>query len=227
LLVLFPNLISAQSPTIASISPTSGVVGMVVQISGSGFGATQGTSTVALNGTTAVVVNWNDTGIAAVVPSGATSGPFSVMVGGQAANSSSFTITALPSGWTDADVGTVGRSGSASYANGAFTVTGAGSQIYSSADSFHFVYQQLSGDGSIVARVTSVQGMSGWYGAAAVNIRETLSTGAINATVADWPTPGYFEFNYRATTNGSANQSGYLTTTAPYWEKIVRSGNSF
>src|SRR5207245_770035 len=75
------------------------------------------------------------------------------------------TIPTLPSVWTDGDVGTVGLAGSASYANGAFTVAGAGLGTFStSSDGFHFVYQPLSGDGTLVARVVSLQGSSAAQG---------------------------------------------------------------
>jgi hypothetical protein len=58
----------------------------------------------------------------------------------------------LPSVWLDEDIGAVGVAGSASYANGTFNVAGAGQGTFlSTADGFHFVYQPLSGDGSIVA----------------------------------------------------------------------------
>jgi hypothetical protein len=150
----------AQSPTITSISPTSGAVGVPVMISGSNFGAAQGSSTVSLNGTAAVVTSWNATTVVALVPSAATSGTFQVTVSGQSANSTSFTITPLPSGWSDGDVGSVGVAGSASYASGTFTVAGAGSEIGLSADAMNFAYQTMSGDGTIVARVVSTQGVA-------------------------------------------------------------------
>lgn len=218
----------SQAPTITSISSGSGVAGMQVQIVGSGFGASQGTSTVALNGTSAVAASWSSTAIVAIVPSGASSGLFSVTVGGQTAHSSSFTVTALPSGWQDGDVGTVGDAGSASYANGVFSVTGAGSEIYGSSDSFNFAYQQLSGNGSIVARVVNLQSAEGWYAAAGVMIRETLNTGATNATVEDSPDPENFSFDVRTTTGGSAGEIGYVgDMKPPYWVQVVRSGNSF
>lgn len=53
-----------------------------------------------------------------------------------------------------------GVAGSATSANSVFTVSGAGAQIYGNADAFHLVYQPLSGDGTIVARVVSLQGGS-------------------------------------------------------------------
>ena len=121
----------AQAPSITGLSPTSGPVGTLVIISGSNFGATQGSSTIALNGTTAAVVSWGATSISALVPSGASSGAFSVTVSGAPASSASFTITPLPSGWSDGDVGSVGVAGTATYANGVFTVEGAGSETHS------------------------------------------------------------------------------------------------
>ncbi|HEY6943661.1 MAG TPA: S53 family peptidase, partial [Candidatus Acidoferrum sp.] len=67
-------------------------------------------------------------------------------------------LPTLPSVWSDGDIGSVGVAGSASYSNGTFAVSGAGSgTMITSSDGFHFVYQPLNGDGTIVARVVSVQ----------------------------------------------------------------------
>jgi RHS repeat-associated protein len=71
------QLFTMPNPVVATVSPVGGPVGAQVQINGSGFGATQGTSTVAFNSTTATVTSWSDTQIVATVPSG-TSGAVSV-----------------------------------------------------------------------------------------------------------------------------------------------------
>src|SRR5439155_18161922 len=80
---------------------------------------------------------------------------------GDSANSNTASATTsastLPAGWSDGDIGATGAAGSASYNNGAFTVQGAGADIYGKADAFHYAYQQWSGDGSIVVRVASMQ----------------------------------------------------------------------
>jgi ribosomal protein L21E len=81
-------------PTIASLSPTSGVVGQFVTITGSGFGAQQGESTVTFNGTTATVVSWSGASITVAVPSGATTGNVVVTVSGVASNGAAFTVVA-------------------------------------------------------------------------------------------------------------------------------------
>ena len=59
-----------QVPSIASVSPVTGTVGTAVVISGTNFGATQGTSTVKFNGTAAIPTSWSATSIAVPVPSG-------------------------------------------------------------------------------------------------------------------------------------------------------------
>ena len=210
-----------QAPTISSITPTSGPVGLPVTISGTNFGATQGSSTVTLNGTNATVTTWNNTTIVAIVPSGATTGSLSVTVNGQSANSSSFTVTALPSGWSDTDIGSVGLAGSSSYANGVFTVKGAGAQIWGTADSFHFVYQSLSGDGTIIARVVSVSPTSATPG---IMIRDSLNTNAMSAFGAYYLSNAYL--NYRSTTGGSTSQSSHAAGSLPYWLKVSRSGST-
>src|SRR5262249_22366745 len=83
-------------PTITTLSPTSGPVGTSVTITGTNFGATQGTSTVAFNGTTATTTSWSATSIVVPVPSGATTGSVVVTVGGLASNGPTFTVTVPP-----------------------------------------------------------------------------------------------------------------------------------
>ena len=46
--------------------------------------------------------------------------------------------------------------------NGVFTVRGAGNDIWETTDEFHYVYQPFSGDGTIIARVTSQTPTDDW-----------------------------------------------------------------
>jgi hypothetical protein len=119
-----------------------------------------------------------------------------------------------------------GVAGNVSYANGVFTVAGAGAQIYGTADAFHFVYQPLSGDGTIVARLVSVQGGAG-YVAPGVMIRETLTAASTNAETADWTANSLIYFDARTSTGGSTTLYASVSATLPYWVKVSRSGNSF
>jgi IPT/TIG domain len=89
-------IVTPPPPSITSLSPISGPVGTSVIITGANFGASQGTNTVAFNGTTATFVGWTDTSISAPVPSGATTGNVVVTVGGLASNGVNFSVTPPP-----------------------------------------------------------------------------------------------------------------------------------
>jgi len=217
----------AQGPsslTINRLLPTSASQGDLVSLQGANFGSTQGT--VTFNGISVSIQTWNDTSIGVIVPNGGISGPFSVTVNGVTVVSSTLTVKSIPSGWSDEDIGTVGIAGSAAYASGTFTVQGAGQQIYGSADAFHFVYRALSGDGTIVARVVSMQGGAS-YASAGVMVRETLDSGSANAKTSDWPAYGGIYFDLRAGTGGGTSEPGGVSVSFPYWVKVVRSGSTF
>src|SRR5688572_32024462 len=59
----------------------------------------------------------------------------------------------LPSPWISRDIGTPALAGNATHATGVFSIDGAGSGVAKTSDQFQFVYQQVSGDLEIVARV--------------------------------------------------------------------------
>jgi YD repeat-containing protein len=87
-IVIAPN----PAANISSVTPGSGYVGQSVTIAGTGFGATQGASTVKFNGTTAAVTSWSSTSIAATIPTSATSGPVVVTVDSTPSNGVTFTV---------------------------------------------------------------------------------------------------------------------------------------
>ena len=64
-----------------------------------------------------------------------------------------------------------GLTGSATFqaGTGTYSVTGAGADIWGTADAFRFVYQPLSGDGQIVARVATVQNTNAWVKAGVID----------------------------------------------------------
>jgi subtilase family serine protease len=187
----------------ASFNPASATSASTLTLTASGT-ATTGTVTATITGMSGSVTN--TTTISLIVQSVA--------------------VTTLPPGWTDADIGSTGVAGSAGYANGVFTVQGGGAQIYGTADAFNYVYQQLSGDGVITARLVSSQGGAG-YASAGVMIRETLNANSTNAKTADWPAYHGIYFDVRTTTGGSTSEPASLGVTLPYWVKVSRSGGTF
>ena len=224
------NSAAAPAPVITSVSATTGSIGNQVAISGTGFGASQGSSMVTLNTAPVTINTWSATSISIIIPAGATSGPLVVSVapGMIDSNPVIFTVTSqpLPNTWLDQDVGSVGSAGSASYTSGMFTVNGGGAGIYGTADAFHFVYQPVAGDGTIVARVVSLQGGVG-YVSAGVMIRNTVDAGSVNAKTADWRTYGGIYFDVRTAASGSTSEPGNVSATLPYWMKVSRSGSTF
>ena len=95
----FTFTITSGPPTIAAVSPGSGVVGKAVTISGSNFGSPQNSSTVILNGQTMPVISWGGSTIVATVPTGATSGNIVVSVGGVNSNGFAFTVADPTTGY--------------------------------------------------------------------------------------------------------------------------------
>jgi hypothetical protein len=81
------------TPSISSLSTTSGPGGTPLTITGTSFGGTQGTSAVTFNDTLATVTNWSNTSIDVSVPLTATTGNVVVAVGGQQSNPVNFSVT--------------------------------------------------------------------------------------------------------------------------------------
>jgi N-acetylneuraminic acid mutarotase len=82
------------SPTIASVSPSSGNAGLAVTITGSNFGSAQGQGTVQFHGAAAGVLNWSESSITAVVPTTTTGQVVVTTANGQSSTSNvSFTVT--------------------------------------------------------------------------------------------------------------------------------------
>src|SRR5579864_3210222 len=81
-------------PSVTAITPTQGQIGDTVLITGSGFGATQSSSTISFYpGNNAQVVDWSDTAIHVIVPGGTSTGVFNVQVATLTSQGPSFQIT--------------------------------------------------------------------------------------------------------------------------------------
>ncbi|HLA84944.1 MAG TPA: fibronectin type III domain-containing protein, partial [Thermoguttaceae bacterium] len=142
------------------------------------------------------------------------------------ATSSSIHAIALLDPWATQDIGDVGAAGSTQYNSGTFTVDASGADIWNTADEFRFVYQTMPSDGSIVARVATLENTNAWA-KAGVMIRETLEAGSKYAFTLISPSNGT-RLQSRATTGAATvtNATG-PTATAPYWVKLTREGDLF
>ena len=143
------------------------------------------------------------------------------------------TLTA-PRDWTDEDVAELSiwfRGYPASVGSfvegqvGTFTMTASGADIWVvngvEADEFHFAYKMLSGAGSIIAKVNSVQNTNDWA-KAGVMIRETLDPDSAHAFACVTPANGV-AMQYRPSTGGTSANYNQTGVAAPYWVKLERS----
>lgn len=88
----------SQAPAITSLAPATGPVGIAVTITGSGFGATKGSSSVKFAGIAAKTPTWSDTSISATVPANTPTGLVNVkvLVNGVGSNEVPFTVLPTP-----------------------------------------------------------------------------------------------------------------------------------
>jgi endonuclease/exonuclease/phosphatase family metal-dependent hydrolase len=131
----------------------------------------------------------------------------------------------LPAGWATRDIGSVGAAGSAYGSGGTFTAHGAGADIWDTSDQFRFVYVPMTGDGTIVSQVVSVQYVHAWT-KAGVMMRETLLSTSRHASMLVTPAKG-LAFQRRTTVNGVSTSTAGGVGTAPYYVRLVRSGSVF
>jgi hypothetical protein len=134
-------------------------------------------------------------------------------------------ITGLPAGWSNSDIGATGAAGSSTASGGVYTVKGSGAGVTGTSDAFQFAYQQLTGNGTIIARVTAAQATSG-AALAGVMFRDTLAANARTASVM-FTSAGAAVFGRRTTAGGTLATTTATAQAIPYWVKLVRSGSTF
>jgi autotransporter-associated beta strand protein len=133
-------------------------------------------------------------------------------------------VNDLPAEWTSADIGNTKLLGDAAFGAGAFTVAGSGAAVGGTADAFRFVWQTLTGDGSIVARVIQNQATDP-LAKAGVEIRESLAANSKHVALLTTPERGV-QLLSRSTNGGSTATVGNVAATfTPTWVRLVRVGN--
>jgi hypothetical protein len=111
---------------------------------------------------------------------------------------------------------------------GKMDLTGAGADIWNNSDEFTFAYKTLTGDGSLVARVTSNGTGTDTWAKGGVMIRDDLRGGSTHATQVMTGGGGNgTSFQYRLVADaGPGNTDAATVLALPYWVKIERMGNT-
>ena len=114
-------------------------------------------------------------------------------------------------------------------ADGVITMSGAGADIWGTADECRFAFTEISGDATIVAQVLSNGTGSNAWAKGGVMIRQSLDAdsanvmGAITGGSGDGGT-----FQWRPSAGAVSGSSRTLIGIAPpYWVRLVREGNTF
>jgi regulation of enolase protein 1 (concanavalin A-like superfamily) len=131
---------------------------------------------------------------------------------------------AVPSPWVAADIGTPALAGSTTYSSGVFTVKAAGTDIWGTSDQFRFVYQPISGDAEVIARVDSLVAADPWS-KAGVMIRSSLSPSAAHGLMFVSAANG-MKFQRRNASGGLSVSTAGPLVAAPRWVRIVRTGTT-
>ena len=130
--------------------------------------------------------------------------------------------TAVPSPWTASDIGSPALSGSATYSGGIFAANAAGVDIWDASDQFHFIYQAVSGDVDLIARVDSLTTVQAWTNAG-VMVRASLAANALHGYTAVTSSNGVY-FRRRVSTGATTTSTQGSTSAAPAWVRVVRQG---
>ena len=128
--------------------------------------------------------------------------------------------------FTDVTVGSADPGGTV-VTEGVYEVTGNGNDIWDNADAFQYYYKELTGDGSMVARVVDDGEGSNAWAKGGVMIRQSLEPGSTHCYMCMTATDGNgASWQGRPVADaGSVNNDSPEPVEEPYWVKIERVGN--
>lgn len=164
---------------------------------------------------------------------------------GESANASETGVSAgTPGRWNQASIGTGKLCGNTAFDGKQFTIEGAGMGLDSLADQFHYTYQSIKGNGSIVLRF--VPQPSSQFSSFGITMRDGLSESSAHISIIIYPGKTYqieapnwhLQFITRETPGSAAaikNKGSFLADpvvthgrlTGYYWLKLERKGDTF
>ena len=118
--------------------------------------------------------------------------------------------------------------------DGVVTIGASGDDIWGSSDQFRYVYKSLTGDGSMTARVDSIDNIVNNWAKAGVMIRQSTAAGSqhsMTVITGDFASPGSagngasFQGRQVADTD-SVNADAASSIAPPYYVQVVREGNN-
>ena len=140
-------------------------------------------------------------------------------------NSAPLAPTACPNAqWSCEDIGTPALTGDQQLNNGVWTIHAAGGDIWGTSDEFHYIQQNLTGDGSISTHVLTQSNTDPWS-KAGVMLRQTTDPGS--PYYAAFTSPGHGIVIQSRSVQGGTSQQAVLAGTVPIYLQVTRYGTSF
>lgn len=139
----------------------------------------------------------------------------------------------VPAGqWESVDIGGPTHEGETAIGDDSLVVLASGEDVWSTSDSFRYIYQELRGDGVLTVRVDSMLAPNEWT-KVGVMVREDLGASARNAFLLLTNSNGVL-FQRReavgATTDDVLPDGTYMrdfVASAPWWLRLERKGDEF
>jgi hypothetical protein len=148
--------------------------------------------------------------------------------------------------WSSMDLGAVQAAGSWCFASqcspalsaGTYRVSGSGADLglcsgevacgNGTYDEFQYVYQSVSGDATLTARVVSIQNVGNDWSKAFVMMRDGLASDAafVATAVSSGTAHGYLWID-RATAGGASAVAQTASSVTPVWLRVIRRGSTF
>ena len=196
------NVFTVTNPAIGSVVPPAGAPGSIVTLNGSGFQLSGSQAIqVLFNGASYTPNQFTSTSVLAEVPSGATSGTLTVVVGGVSSNGVAFTVEPSPTITSvSPSTGPFGSNGTAA----PVTISGTGFGAVQSNSTVNF-YGSSTGPAVNSWSDTSI---SLWVPPDATTGPLTIQVAGITATAPSW----FYVNKVSQLTDSLGNQSQYTTT---------------
>ena len=136
----------------------------------------------------------------------------------------------LPDGWSNADIASPNALGNADYQEltQSFRIAGAGVNWNTGSDQANFTYKPMTGDGSIIAKISGPSSVNAYTGMG-ISIRNGTASGAVGMTVFYQPFQNAYRSYTRTAAGGSygASQMFNPAASSAKWLKIERVGSNF
>jgi len=133
----------------------------------------------------------------------------------------------LPPLWQSSDIGYVAFPGDVCVNNGVYTITASGSDIWGTADAFHYLYQQvITNYTELTGRVVSMDNTNA-NAKCGIMFRQNLDPGSPYVFLALTPTNGFWMQQRNAQSASASTINSLSSYTAPYWVKVIGTGNKY